>query len=106
MYKNERLELRLTAAEVETLDRVRGSATRSAWLRNQIALAGPPARSAAGDALASVTGVAQPPVWVEPPTEPTKRHLHKFIKGDQTGFRQGQKIHNYACACGTTKEDY
>lgn len=39
MYRSERLELRLTPHEVALLDRIRGSASRSAWIRNQIARA-------------------------------------------------------------------
>jgi hypothetical protein len=36
MYKTERLELRLTRREVELLDQIRGSTSRSQWLRSQI----------------------------------------------------------------------
>lgn len=36
MYKTLRLELRLSAREVEMLDQIRGAMTRSAWIRNQI----------------------------------------------------------------------
>lgn len=39
MYRTERLELRLTPHEQHLLDTIRGPASRSAWLRNQIALA-------------------------------------------------------------------
>lgn len=36
MYKNERFELRMTTTDLALLDRLRGSATRSAYVRNLI----------------------------------------------------------------------
>lgn len=39
MYYSERLEIRLSAREAQILDNVRGMATRSQWLRAQIAAA-------------------------------------------------------------------
>ena len=36
MYRSARLELRLTETEVRMLDKIRGSVSRSAWIRNQI----------------------------------------------------------------------
>jgi hypothetical protein len=114
MYKSERLELRLTAREVEILDSVRGSATRSAWLRQQIVNADKvdqtplpsqlapvipdPIAVAAGEKVPHVSQILGTLSAETVSTDKPPVHRHKRGQVVSTGHHRGQTINTYECA--------
>jgi hypothetical protein len=115
MYKSERLELRLSAREVQILDQVRGASTRSAWIRNQIAHAGGPDKETRLVTKRVDTPLAdriqpdplQEAVPVDPaqPQGPAKAapHLHRYTKKKIHHYSKGQEVYLRECACGDQK---
>jgi hypothetical protein len=84
-----RLTFRLTQEEADWIDARRGAQSRSGFVRG---LLGPE---------------PEPEPVVEPKPAPaqaqTQRHLHRFVKGQVTGYLKGAPVHEWACACGVSK---
>jgi hypothetical protein len=114
MYKSERVELRLSPREVEILDSVRGSASRSAWLRNQIAHAEradqtplpsqlapvipDPIAVAAGEKVPHVSQILGTLSAETVSTDKPPVHRHRRGAIISTGHHRGQTINTYVCA--------
>jgi hypothetical protein len=102
--------VRMSKEEVEVLDALRGSLTRSAWLRKQVQVpatraprtfAAPPVK--ATPAPTDAQTAPAPPIRTTPSTiETIPEGRHLFRRGEVIGERHvnGQTIRTYLCTCG------
>jgi len=102
--------VRLRLSTRDRIDELRKATPRSEYIRGLI--------EQSVDIEMDVLGLRDEPapLVVDPPTfdyqpkpvikiVPEGRHLHRFIKHEQTGFKQGKPTYFYSCACGETKID-
>ena len=85
-----RLTLRLTKSQTHGLDKVRGSESRSEYLRGLL-----------DHALEQLPTVDEPRLMKIVPD--TQKHRHRFVRGDEAGYVRGSKVYLYTCECGDTE---
>lgn len=90
MYKTQRIDVRLSPREEEMLDEVRGTLTRSTWIRNQIITAHQQRETPAEPSVE-----AQAP---EPRTLKTVKHFHKPGVLIEEWHEKGVKKSLHRCA--------
>jgi hypothetical protein len=103
-----RFEMRLSVQEAATLDAVRGSASRSAYLREMFTSQAPaqavvPLSATPSDTLAQVVPTVAPDgsAEVAPDGSTEARHFHRPGVAVRTWYEQGTKYVERACeTCG------